>query len=631
MTGSEPPQIDPATLNEQQLVDYLVVASSEQDILFVAFWLKRLKERGVEDAGKLKDLRSNRSALTVAASAEKSPLRLFILQLLLLSATTAVSEVVQSLELEQWARDVVASWETEGRAGAADAAHLLSLEDDGAVADWIDANLPPPPSPNDLTGCRPLPPVHLHLSPAAPQLAESTPETSISAYFPLYPPSASLAGPPSPFSSPAASATALLKASTLLLRPIPYGFTGGRLLTELPHLSHLKHFELIAGEKLARATFTSPTAAREAMRKLVGVKVGETLLFVETEQQARSSLPSSTAPSPAIPAVPHLPAKPAINNSKGETTLSFPPLNLPPPDYLSSCAVSFLNNPSPPLSAIAPSNVPLDAYTSHSIPLQLSNLPPTVSLEETLRYLPPVTPSSASLCNDAQGQVLRFSVPDHVAWFEVERATLRATIHGRVLHLDREPLSSAEQLSPERPKILVEDTSGRELTPLEVTHLSDATRCGAYNRTTVFKPASLKTPSSSPTWGTFRVSSPPSAERAVKMLDGLDLGRGRTIKARWEFPKRAKQKKASQVASLPPRVAALPPRPPSAAYDYPPHLPYGAAFPPTMRIAPAPSLPPAPSFVDSRSWDGLPRRWNKRSWGEEAVDEFGRTKRFKAD
>ncbi|GAA5835095.1 hypothetical protein JCM11251_000163 [Rhodosporidiobolus azoricus] len=147
------------TLADQQLVDYLVTAATEQDVLFVMFWLKRLRKRQVENVEKLKDSRRKLSAIEAVGREPHTLLRLTILRLLLLSKASTPLEGLANLELSQWAQAVAATWGKSGRTEATDAAYLLALEEDEVVADWVDHHLPPPPASEALTGYNPLPPL----------------------------------------------------------------------------------------------------------------------------------------------------------------------------------------------------------------------------------------------------------------------------------------------------------------------------------------------------------------------------------------------------------------------------------------------------------------------------------------
>ncbi|GAA6006012.1 hypothetical protein JCM10207_007306 [Rhodosporidiobolus poonsookiae] len=169
---SPPPSADPpadfapASLSNEELVDRLVVAVSEQDVLYVHFWLREMRGQGMLEASFGAEgvdkitLRSKRSALRTVCTVPFTPLRLFILQLLLLTMNEPLGEVGEHNEgdaIQGWSTRVMASWDERGRAEAVDAAALLANTDAVAVEDWVTDNLEAPPNEDSLTGCGPLP------------------------------------------------------------------------------------------------------------------------------------------------------------------------------------------------------------------------------------------------------------------------------------------------------------------------------------------------------------------------------------------------------------------------------------------------------------------------------------------
>ncbi|BGO92403.1 hypothetical protein NBRC10512_007485 [Rhodotorula toruloides] len=105
------------------------------------------------------------SALQLVSTSPYTPLRHFILELLLLnleqpqfsSIQPALKHSCSSMAL--WAKDVARRVVDSRGQSAVKAQELLALTDDGSAASWIDANLPPCPTPDEqLTGFKALPP-----------------------------------------------------------------------------------------------------------------------------------------------------------------------------------------------------------------------------------------------------------------------------------------------------------------------------------------------------------------------------------------------------------------------------------------------------------------------------------------
>ncbi|GAA5835099.1 hypothetical protein JCM11251_000164 [Rhodosporidiobolus azoricus] len=142
-------------LTSAELVDNLVVAVDEQDVRFVCFWLQKMHEKGMlygrnGKNGVDRPDTYGRSALTAIATADFSPLRQFILYLLLLNFDGDPAQATvfnkHMRELQEWACLMLHGWMTSGRREAHKPKALLRL-DDARRSIWIAANLPPSPCP----------------------------------------------------------------------------------------------------------------------------------------------------------------------------------------------------------------------------------------------------------------------------------------------------------------------------------------------------------------------------------------------------------------------------------------------------------------------------------------------------
>ncbi|GAA5852900.1 hypothetical protein JCM5353_000893 [Sporobolomyces roseus] len=147
------------------LVDRLINAIQEQDVLYTIVWIKEIKEdlflEG--DLGqKINKLHSTEDCTPFSAAVElcESPLREIILQILLLSGADfrGCRIWAKTQEMTRRLTQVLQAWERGGKNQAHDAEMLLKLPLEEA-ADWIDEHLPLPPNANSLTGAEiPLPP-----------------------------------------------------------------------------------------------------------------------------------------------------------------------------------------------------------------------------------------------------------------------------------------------------------------------------------------------------------------------------------------------------------------------------------------------------------------------------------------
>ncbi|GAA6017564.1 hypothetical protein JCM11491_005284 [Sporobolomyces phaffii] len=162
----------------QELVDRLVTAVEEQDVLFTLVWAYRLEVAG----GTLDGKHSWKGYTPLEAIArvpvgDLSSLHKFIAHLLVLKGIDTEDE----MPITAGVRDRLAILRASGNEMAENARFLLSLPLDEA-SDWIDSHLPLAPNCDQLTGEGPLPP------PPPPSSVPSTvslPETRVD----LVPPS----------------------------------------------------------------------------------------------------------------------------------------------------------------------------------------------------------------------------------------------------------------------------------------------------------------------------------------------------------------------------------------------------------------------------------------------------------
>ncbi|GAA5989735.1 hypothetical protein JCM11641_002188 [Rhodosporidiobolus odoratus] len=147
---------------EQEVVDYLVQATEEQDVLYVVHRLRRMKDLGMlwTAAGNTSGIERTHSwrgcsALTAVATKQRTPLREFILKLFFFNLEDPLNSYSIDTDAGQWkdwAKKIRDKWEYRWRAASLDALGLLRLPGLEAVAIWIDDNLVLPPNPAGLTG-----------------------------------------------------------------------------------------------------------------------------------------------------------------------------------------------------------------------------------------------------------------------------------------------------------------------------------------------------------------------------------------------------------------------------------------------------------------------------------------------
>ncbi|GAA5829167.1 hypothetical protein JCM3766R1_001004 [Sporobolomyces carnicolor] len=138
----------------QDLVDRLVVATIEQDVLWVLVVLDRLTAVGsLEDGVNACHSWMGHTALeSISQCPDLSTLRQLIAELLLLRGARKTLENESNKQL----LELVVDWDHGGSERARKARDLVSMTM-AAAADWIDEHLPIPPNVDNLTGGGPLP------------------------------------------------------------------------------------------------------------------------------------------------------------------------------------------------------------------------------------------------------------------------------------------------------------------------------------------------------------------------------------------------------------------------------------------------------------------------------------------
>ncbi|GAA5823904.1 hypothetical protein JCM5353_007330, partial [Sporobolomyces roseus] len=184
------------TIPVEELTDRLVVATEEQDVLYVLYWLQEMKRmKCLEQAINNKHSWKGYSALaSIVLAPNFSPIRKIVLEILLLNGADIDSEDILELAMEKnnvGIVELLLSWEIGGREAAKDAARLLTLPLEEA-ADWIDLNRLLPSDPQLLTGEGPLPlptstttnaSINSSQSDASGSSASSRPESFTKSFF----------------------------------------------------------------------------------------------------------------------------------------------------------------------------------------------------------------------------------------------------------------------------------------------------------------------------------------------------------------------------------------------------------------------------------------------------------------
>ncbi|GAA5948581.1 hypothetical protein JCM3765_004934 [Sporobolomyces pararoseus] len=138
----------------KELTDRLVVAVEEQDLLYVLFWLKEMKQ--VDRSEAIHGKHSSRGLTAISSLVQNpfTPLRKIILEVLLLSGLESkLREAVDlGMKEQNWpVLQILLDWKKGGKEEAEEAARILKYEMEEA-ADWIDRNTLSPPNPQSLTG-----------------------------------------------------------------------------------------------------------------------------------------------------------------------------------------------------------------------------------------------------------------------------------------------------------------------------------------------------------------------------------------------------------------------------------------------------------------------------------------------
>ncbi|GAA5823965.1 hypothetical protein JCM5353_007353 [Sporobolomyces roseus] len=170
-------------LLSQELTDRLVVATEEQDVLYVLHWMDEMKvQKCLEEAINEKHSWKGYSAIGSIILSPFTRLRKIILEILLLEGMGNESDNV--LELfkvydNSEVMEFLLNWESGGREQAYDAVRLLILPLERA-ADWIKSNLPRPPNYESLTTNGPLPaPPSVPSTPPPEQTPISSPQHTV--------------------------------------------------------------------------------------------------------------------------------------------------------------------------------------------------------------------------------------------------------------------------------------------------------------------------------------------------------------------------------------------------------------------------------------------------------------------
>ncbi|GAA5885773.1 hypothetical protein JCM5296_000140 [Sporobolomyces johnsonii] len=155
---------DAASFSYQELVDYLVTAIEQDDVLFVHALVKQLEERQPPNEGassvNMPHSRTGHSARSAVVRKPFTSSRELILQLLLLKYSSfdrdAALETAESLGNSQ-AAALIRAWRRGERDGAVKAQQLLQLNSEKAE-EWLNQNLPRHPDLSMFTGVAPRSP-----------------------------------------------------------------------------------------------------------------------------------------------------------------------------------------------------------------------------------------------------------------------------------------------------------------------------------------------------------------------------------------------------------------------------------------------------------------------------------------
>ncbi|GAA6002875.1 uncharacterized protein JCM10292_001350 [Rhodotorula paludigena] len=454
-------------MDTAELVGRLATAVSEQDVLYVLCWLKEMHARDLlssESGVRGLHLRSDWHALPalhIAALRSHSELAEFIFLLLLdfLPKPSLESSVVVAAGRAgfRWVMDLVnSSAELERRATAT--RHLFSLNLTEA-AEWIDANLPPHPDPDSLTGCGPLPTRSSPSSPAAP--ASSADPASIPR--PWRP-------PPAPYELHDASCQ-------VRVCDVEAYFTPSRFREFLPDLEGVVDVKYV-GDRAWLISFGSSETAGEAIKALQGGS-GYSRAMLESTYRVAARIVQS---------------KPSVENKdvKSQSSPSGPPTDWRPPGQIDE--------------------TPPKAFSAH-----LGDLPLDATLEEILSLLAyagiKVSASQLKFVNHYNRKSVYFPVADSAAFRRASAVLHGSSLRTRVLTLERRPIGAGgPSFHPSQPLIVVRHIALASASET-LNRLSRLTRCGPGMKEVVDVGSGWAE-------GRFRVPSPDSARECVEALQG---------------------------------------------------------------------------------------------------------------
>ncbi|GAA5960189.1 hypothetical protein JCM3765_002502 [Sporobolomyces pararoseus] len=182
-------------LTTQQLIDYLHTAISENDLLYVHWWLKELEDQGEEGREAIRTGKHSWKQETVIQAllegngmsfegSERVKKLIFWMLSLVQERSSAKYERIQLLARSSLHQEETTVEGTEDQIGCPVAAlieraeWLIGIETE-EVADWIDKNRLRPPDSTNLTGCNPLP------DPPPLPVAETAPRWKKAVFLPL--------------------------------------------------------------------------------------------------------------------------------------------------------------------------------------------------------------------------------------------------------------------------------------------------------------------------------------------------------------------------------------------------------------------------------------------------------------
>ncbi|GAA5890764.1 hypothetical protein JCM6882_000649 [Rhodosporidiobolus microsporus] len=540
-------------MERQELVDRLVTAVEEEDVLYTVFWLKEMKKAGLLEEGEapegihLEHSWKNYSALVAAAMQPPSQYRIVILELLLLHvrdpAQTAALGVAMQLKLS-WAVNIIREWTFGLRRKARHAIHLLTL-DIGDAADYIDANFRPHPRADEMTGCGPLPPAPTTLPPP-PSLAPP----------PIQPESSTVVQPvtPIPPSQPSLSNPSVRHSTADDAR---------HLRARLPPLGGLASVNVLTASVVILG-FSHEWTADVALKSLQQRKDS---IIAQLEIDYQISIghgpppPAQTAPASSV-AIPSVPTTPAAASA------------IQGPSNGSAAVRVFINN------------LPLDATMEEVQGLFTYAGVEVFALQDSQRVGTQYACYHGTVASGAD--------------YERAAAVLhRSSLRSYRIYINRE----APRPHPSHPSVLVH---GLPSSTAASAMLEAARRagCGGYALRTQSNPDGIGAV------GWMRVASSTTAELAVKYITG-QMVHGATLSAEWSpaaipavaIPAGVSEQvpptaSAAVASSLPtPTSSTSPPAPQSA--------PPPAAMPPNPQTASKRVVPPPPPPLPSAAIEVL--------------------------